>query len=275
MKIQAVQFAAREIMYSGHLQSLGAASISYTGARVLGIDFHIGIILVPYLLFQAIYFFDRYRDLNIDRLTNVKRTQHIGSYAPLIPFIIAALLGAVVIILLKYAHIGTLLFAIIIAGLGFLYPIWFKNITKQVPLFKDIYVSSVFAVIAIFPILFFGQPIYLTPALLIFLLFIFSEAMIMQVILDLKDFSSDTKQGLQTLPALLGTNKAYKKIIISSLAVPAVVFIATTVGILLYLALTASIINLYSAWLVSRRDARGYTLEAAKFIAWPVLLILI
>jgi len=69
-----LQFISREAIYTGHLQAIGAAGIVYLAAALFNLPVPLLLLGAVYTLFQGIYYYDRYSDIDIDRETNSKRT---------------------------------------------------------------------------------------------------------------------------------------------------------------------------------------------------------
>lgn len=65
------KFLVTEIIYNGHLQALGAVAIVYISS-ILAFDRKpdISLLILVYLVFQFIYYFDRFHDIKSDELTN-------------------------------------------------------------------------------------------------------------------------------------------------------------------------------------------------------------
>lgn len=273
-----LDFVVREFLYSGHLQSIGAAIIVYVASVMFGFPLSAVLLIGVYLLFQAIYYFDRYRDIDIDTVTNKERAGHLQAYLRHIPIVILILICVAEIVLVRVGATAAAIFAGIIALFGFLYPIFFKRQTIHLPLFKDVYVALVFALLIFFPFIYYNRPIILTTARIAFFLFVFAESVVAQMLLDLKDDVSDKKHGLRTLPTLVGRENAHLYILVSSLviAVTAIIFSITSssLPILIPLAVITLLLNLGSLFLVKNHDRQGFVLMAAKYWVWLLVFLI-
>ena len=274
-----LSFVVREVLYSGHIQSFGAVSIVLLSAVFLGVEPTIGMALVPYLLFQAIYFHDRYSDLNTDVETNRERSEHLKSYFHVIPFIIAALALAALLIVLMNSNAFTFIISILIIIFGLLYPKVMKNLTRFIPLFKNIYVALVFGILVFLPFIYSGSEETQVGFAIPLFLYIFIQSVIIQILLDLKDRSSDAQQGLKTLAVLIGTQKAA----LIAMALSIALFISTfwyALSIdpsipLLYLSSVGFAGNMIVLWCIFHGTKHRYILAASQYIVWLTVLILL
>lgn len=263
-------FLKIEILFNGHLQSLGAVSLVYLSSiYIYNFKPSVWLLLVIYLLFQSIYFYDRYRDLDDDEETNSIRVKHIRKYAQFISTIILTFLVVAVLLLLTMFNFGGLVFFVIVFLLGYFYPLYFKGLTKRIYLFKNIYVSGVHAVLVIFPLLATEVASVNFIFLCLFSIYIFIEAMIVQVLLDVKDVESDKGQGLLTLPVLIGAKKT-----IMSAAVLSILGFALIVLYLPVLAILSLMINFLVLYLLVNKNMAGFFLGASKFILWSIFQLL-
>jgi len=194
-----------EFIYGGHLLSFGAVSIVFTSAILLGIKITWDCLLVVYLGCQIIYLYNRYREFEKDILTNPERTRHIEKYIKYTPLIILFFLLIIVGLLLYLNKTIVLLFSLILLFLGLLYTTVFKGLTKKTPAFKSFFVSLMWALLAIFLILYYSFPLNL--AVIFIFIFIFLRWFVNTGFFDIKDIESDKKEGLLTLPIMLGKKK--------------------------------------------------------------------
>lgn len=263
---KSLSFLKKEILFNGHLQSLGAVSLVYlSSVYIYNKVPSIWLLLITYLLFQSIYFHDRYRDLDDDEETNSIRVKHIRKYAQFIWIIILTFLVGAILLLLTMFNFGGLVFFVIVFLLGYFYPLYFKGLTKKIYLFKNIYVSGVHAVLVFFPLLATEVPSVNFIFLCLFSIYIFIEAMIVQVLLDVKDVESDKRQGLLTLPVLIGAKKT-----IVSAAVLSILGFALIVLYLPMLAVFSLIINFLVLYLFVNKKTAGFFLGASKFLLWSI-----
>lgn len=274
-----ISFLRREFLYNGHLQSLGAAGVFYFCARLL-YDANLSILLIIsiYLLFEMIFIFDRYYDLDWDAPTNNERAKHLYLYKNKIPYIFLIIFGIYILLFYNLATLPLFGISLIVLILGVLYPIFFKKLTKFIPLFKNIYVSAVYAVLPVFAMIQMG---YISPFKVLSVhlpIVIFVESLVAQIILDTKDTSVDKKAHLKTLPALFGNEVSLLAAFVLSLAL---CIVSVSVSLLtkaptLFLILTifAFFADICTLKLVKMKDRRGYLIAAGKFLIWSLAFLI-
>jgi len=258
-----LKIISQEILFGGHLQALGSVALVWLPALVFQIKFSVWILLAFYLAFYSIYFFDRLLGLKKD--TN----KYLALHKKRAPFILFISLG---LALLLFFRFKLLIFGCLVIILGFLYPLFFKNLTKKIPLFKNIFVALFFASLVFFPFSHFT-------ILAGFLgLLVFLKAILMQIILDLKDEKEDKRNGLLTLPVILGKEKTLtllKPIIfLVSFFLPLLLSIITNQKFFFYLS-SLVFIDLMSWFLVKKNNYQAYFLQASQFLFWLILLLIV
>jgi 4-hydroxybenzoate polyprenyltransferase len=196
-----------------------------------------------------------------------------------VPIILLLLAGVVLIGNLIFANFKAFIFSIIVVSMGVMYPIYFKNVTKRICLFKNIYVSLVFALMVCFPLIYYSTG-YSNLAVLISLsFFVFFESLINQIALDSKDVMSDRKMKLLTLPALVGKEKSIRYLKVTSFVVEALlmlllVYFRLDFVILLLIGVSVAINQVYLN-MIKEGKKIGYILSASKFFLWFVLALVI
>jgi len=273
------KFIYDEIVYNGHLQSIGVLGIVIFSSILLNIKISIISLVILYLSFYLIYLYNRYRELKIDSLTNKARTEHIKKVSKYIPYGALVLLIILAFLLYSFGNNRFTIFMLAIIILGILYTDFFKNLTKKIAIFKDIYAALVFAVLIFFPVIYQSLRIrdYLSVGIFL-MMFVFFKALVMQIFLDLKDIESDKKRGLLTLGILWGKDRVLGRLKIFSI----IIGILAPLFLFLHLSLPASVFmllflipfNLYCFRLVKRGEFRGFIHESSEFIIWPILILL-
>lgn len=279
--MSALRFLFTEIIYNGHFQTWGSLAIVIFSGQLLDIKIGIDLLLIVYLAFYIIYIHDRYRGIEIDALTNLKRSGHVKRIYKYIPFIIISGLLILAALLYFFGNIYVSIFIGLLIGFGFLYPLYFKGLTKRVVIFKNIYVASVFsALVALPPIYYFSEREKLSSLLIIgLLLFAFLRGVMMQIHLDLKDIEGDKTVGLKTLGVLLGKEKTINilKILafVTPLFLPFLYFVYPGVfpRAVLFLILLIPI-NFYYIKLAKNNNPASFVLISGEFISWPILIFI-
>lgn len=274
-----LSFFAKEVFYNGHIQSLGASGVAYLAARVLlNEKSSFDLIVVVYLTFQYIYFYDRSKDLDKDRITNPERSIHLERYINKSGLVLVVLGVGAASSAIYFSGIPAMLFAITVILLGFMYPIYFKKLTRLIPVFKDLYVSFVYLLLTFFVLIYFSSAITFNLDLFVTALFVFVEMLLTQLLLDFKDYLVDKKNKLKTLPVMVGKKKAllYMKVLSVSMA-SVFVFIVASQGLhrlLFPLIILCLFINLYTLYKIDRNETGGYLASSGKFAAWLLFALL-
>lgn len=273
------KFLYNEIFYNGHFQTWGSLAIVISAGQLLGITITWDLIVITYLSFYLLYLHDRYRSVEIDSLTNLRRSQHIKRIYKYIPPTL--LVGSALLLILIYifGNFYSFVFIIVVTIFGFLYPIYFKGLTKKIIGFKNFYVALVFSLLVILPNIYYEVPLNNTSLSIVVLMFIFTflRGLMMQFFLDLKDLKGDRQEGLLTLGVVLGQKKVFKIInimnLFTSLSLPVLYFLMP--GLLpssvLFLVLLAAW-NFYFFNLVEREIFFGFVLGSGEFIYWPLFV---
>jgi len=277
-----LRFLWKEFIYGGHFQALGAASIVFVSAFFLDIKISWDILFITYMLLYPVYLYNRYKEIETDYLTNPGRTEYLKTYIKggamvLIAAISIFLIGS----LIYFSNLKSTVFVLLLLVFGFLYTDIFKRLTRKAPLFKNFYVSSFFALLVIFPIIYYSPPLTkdLVLSALIFATFVFLNAFVMQILLDLKDLESDKKGGLLTVPTIWGRENTFRILKIFSLLavvpIPIIFSFYFTLfpKIISMLVLTVPF-NYFCFQLAKKHNYFGYILMGGMFLLWPVLILL-
>jgi 4-hydroxybenzoate polyprenyltransferase len=163
-------------------------------------------------------------------------------------------------------------------GLGIIYSIFLKDVTKRILGFKDIMTALPYALLVIFMALFYSAPI--TFAVVLVTIFYFIRMFINTTFFDIKDIKSDKNTGLRTLPVILGKENTRLFLLILNFlsAIPILVGIYQKVLPLYSVALLVTIIYALS-YLNKRKLFTNQTtlynvVVDGEFIFWlPYLLI--
>lgn len=277
-----LKFITNEFIYSGHLQSLGSVAIVFLSATLLKIKITWDCLVIVYLTFYLIYLYNRLKEINVDYLTNPERTRHLKTYIRQIPIIIYLLIPIIIAGLIYFSNVFALIFTLLLLMLGFLYTISFKKTTGKIVALKDLYVATVFSLLAIFPVIYYSYTLKnssVVSILITFMVFIYFKVLMMQLFLDLKDLESDKLQGLLTIPVMLGREKTTNILKIANILVTAIIPIFFSIYLdifpksMLFILLIIPF-NLYCLYLAQKQKYIGYILESAELILWPFLVLI-
>ncbi len=272
------QFLFDEVVYNGHLQTWGVIALVVLAGQLLGTPLSASLLVAVYALFYLIYLHDRYQGVDLDALGNARRSRHLRKIYRFVPAVLVGGLLALALFLYAFGNVYALAFAAAIALGGFLYPVYFKKLTKRIPAFKNLYVALVFALMLFFPNVYALVPLGGVATLALTLaVFVFLRGLTMQFFLDLKDVDGDRAEGLRTLPVLFGAENTAAVIRVmnagTALLLPALYLAFPSLLPLPALMLVCvAFADAYFLRLVARGNAAGFLLESAEFVYWPFLV---
>ncbi|MCK4520728.1 UbiA family prenyltransferase [Candidatus Parcubacteria bacterium] len=197
-----LKFIWNEFIYTGHFLSLGAVSIVFTSAILLGIKITWDCLLVVYLGIHSAYLFNRYKELKIDLSTNPERTLYLQKHIKYIPFIISFYALLMTVILVFFNKTSVIIFGLVLFLIGLLYSIFLKECTKKIIGFKNYFVSLMWTLLIIFLAFYYFYPLNLT--LILILIFVYLRCFMDTNFYDIKDIESDKKENLLTLAIVFG-----------------------------------------------------------------------
>ncbi len=274
-----ISFFGKEIIYGGHLQSLGAAFIAS-----LSLFFTLGKINLfyffsAYLMFYSLYLYNRVKEVDVDIIGNKERTIHIKKYMSFSFFILwLSLLALFIILVFEAKSIRVVIFAFFLVVLGLFYTDFFKKLTKKIILFKDVYVSLFFSALVFLPYFYFNSNKDNFLFYIGFSFFVFLETLWMQIFLDLKDVESDKLLKLKTFPVLIGEKNTI--LFLNLFNVFLIIFLFWLVAASFFpkefLSLGASsIISFLATKYLNKKRYWPYIVESAKFVFWPIFIFLV
>jgi len=273
-----LKFLTVEFLYNGHLQSLGLTSIVFISSfLILGRLASFDILLTVYLLFEIVYLFDRYKYIDIDKITNPERTSHLQKYLDKIPVIMAGIFVLLALLLFNFSNVTSIFFAFTVLIFGLLYPLYFKRLTHKIPLFKNVYVSLVHSLMVFFPSVYYS---IMLPNLYISLVLsglVFWGSMMSQIVLDTKDIVADKLNKLLTFPILVDRKRITKILMILSILVGSFFMFIAIISrnhLLLYLAFENIFIDLVLIRLISDSKKLSLFLAGGRFIIWTCLILM-
>lgn len=217
-----LKFLWNELIYGGHLLSLGAVSVVFTSAMLLNIRITWDYLIVVYFGGHIIFLYNFFKEFKKDTLTNFQRTQHLKRYIKYIPYIIICYFLTFIIILLFFNKIAALFFGLLLIILGIFYTLFFKKFTKKIIAFKNFFVALMWLLLVIFFIIYYSFPLNFSVTLV--LIFVYIRSFIHTSFFDVKDIESDKKEHLLTMPILLDEKKVFFILIIFNIlsAIPIV-----------------------------------------------------
>jgi 4-hydroxybenzoate polyprenyltransferase len=270
-----------EFIYGGYLTSLGCPAFVLSVSLLLNTSIDWPVLAIAYLTPLIVYSYNYYGELEKDLETNPERAGYLRKKVSLYPFILGAYILLLGLLLVKFSNPIMIIFVLILVLCGIFYTVLFKDLTKEIPGFKGVYIAAVWALAGAF---FFNFHYMLSWGLfsVLMFLFIFLRGIINVTFFDIKDISSDKARGLKTLPVLLGKDRTM--LFLHALNIFA--FIPLVLGVYLgkipLFGLSLFAFYFYDLYYLKKADAASkkglrmisYTLADAEFILWPLILII-
>lgn len=270
-----------EFIYGGYLTSLGCPAFVLSVSLLLGLAVDWPVLLIAYLVPLVVYSYNYYEELEKDVATNPERSGHLGKKVKLYPVLFGVYMSLLILLLLLFANYVFTIFVLILLSCGILYTIVFKDLTKQIPGFKGVYIAAVWALAGAFLFNFHYSVTWGVFSVLMFS-FIFLRGIINVTFFDIKDVESDSARGLKTLPVLLGreTTLEFLNVLNIFSFIPLILGVYFNIipafGLSLLVFYFYDLYYLRKARVVNDKNLRmiSYTLADAEFIIWPVVLLL-
>lgn len=270
-----------ELIYGAHLTALIGPSVAIIPIIMLGLPVNYISLLIAYLVPLVVYSYDYQKGMDKDSLTNSEKAKYLGYRKSVFPILFwSYLLLALILIVVIFDPIFFTFLLIVLAG-GILYTTIFKRLSREVPAFKNIYSTAIWAYFGTFFTIFLYR-IYPDLIFLVIFLFIYLKIFINNVFFDIKDIEADKKEGLKTIPILLGKRKTIY--ILSAINVLSVVVLAFSayIGIIPLYALSLAVLFFYTQYyLVKSLTAEStellnytYIISESEFIFWPIVLMI-
>lgn len=195
-----------EFVHGGYFTALAGPAMASTGALLTNNHLAIPLLLITFIMPLMVYSFDYYKDMDGDKESNPERAATLNKKAKIYPYIIGSYIAILAGLLVIFANWELISFVLLLILLGALYPVGLKKITKVIPGFKNIYTMLVWSMMGAFSAALFNhQSINLAEILV--LAFIFFKTLPDAIFFDLKDIENDRKEGLKTIPVLLGKKR--------------------------------------------------------------------
>lgn len=276
--IKIFKFIAEEFIYGGHLLSLGAAAIVITSAILLNETIDWTYPFIIYLIAYLGYLYNRYKEINEDILSSPERSNHLKKYHSFFPFI-AVLVFFIIFGVLVYSNrLFSIIYIIIMLIGGISYTTFFKKITKKIIAFKNFFTALEWTIPVLFFPLFYS--ISFNKGLPIFILFIFIRILITNSFFDIKDLEPDKKNGLLTLPLVLGVKNFFRILFLLLFISYTILFFGIYLDLLPYYSLSFTLILPYNFFYLINAmknkisSSRLYFVAGGEFVLWPIIIYL-
>ena len=270
-----------EFIFGGYLTSLGLPAFVLSVSILLNSSIDWPVLAIAYLTPLIVYSYNYYGELERDLATNPERAMYLRKKVSLYPFILGAYFLLLGLLLVEFANPVMIIFVLILLFCGIFYTLLFKDMTKDIPGFKGVYIASVWALAGAFIFNFHYQLSWGLFSVLIFL-FIFLRGIINVTFFDIKDIASDAAHGLKTLPVLLGRERTLAFLHLLNVLAFIPLVVGVYLGIIPLYGLSLLVFYFYDlyylkkAGTINKKDLRvlSYTLADAEFILWPLMLII-
>ena len=276
---KSIKFLWDEFVYGGHLPSLGISGILCFSTIILNQKISIPLLILGYLISQIVYFYNHFKELKKDILTNLKRTEHLQKYKKYFSIIFLLYWVLLFVCLIYINNLWVTLLSLFIATGGLLYTIFFKNLSKKIIGFKNFYVSLFFALLIILIGFYYNIPFRLPLSLL--LSFVFLKLLVNTIFFDIKDIESDKKDNLKTLPVLISKNKTLNFLHIINILSFAPIVIGVCLNLFPLYSLSILIFYFYSFYYLEKAKNQkinirhlSYIMADGECLLWPLVLLL-
>ncbi|WP_394697873.1 UbiA family prenyltransferase [uncultured Methanomethylovorans sp.] len=237
---------------------------------LFGLPIGLDLLLVTYLIFYPIYLYDYTQGATDDILTNSARANYLSGNKKTY-FIVAGSLVVLTVLFMHFSNSITMIMGFVVLALGLLYSSYFKKLTKKIIAFKNFFVSTVWALLVLFFFFYYSIPI--NAAALIVAGFVFTRMIAIQILFDVRDVEGDRKNGLLTIPVVMGSHKEFGLLKILNIASIALLTFAVYLHILPLISLSFVPVMFYAfSYIKKVKSAMNnyscYLLAAVEPIVW-------
>ncbi|HUL61775.1 MAG TPA: UbiA family prenyltransferase [Methanocella sp.] len=271
--------AGNEFVYGGHVAALVLPSMILAFALVNGDPLNLPLLAIAYLIPLIVYSFNYYAELEGDRPVMPERSAYLEKRARRYPYLISFYAGLLSALIVLYAQrlpeLGVMVGALVVAGI--LYTAGLKRLTRHIPAFKTTYVAAEWAAAAtlLYPV-YAGRGLETAPVA--FFGFVFIKVAVNSVFYDLKDIGTDGRDGLKTVPVVLGRERTIRWLYLLSLLAPVPLLAGVLAGDLPGAALILAGFTGYDFYYLRRAQLAShggmtsgyYALADYEFPLWPL-----
>lgn len=194
--------ALKELVYGGHLLSLGASSIVLAMTLIDRLTVNLVLVILPYLLSQIIYNYNHYREFQIDIESNPERTHYIHTLSKRFQVrIIVYLVVLCSLLLATNICVTTLILGVLVCGVLYT-EIGKKYLSSKIIGAKNFYTASLGAITTLIVPCYYQ--VSLSSTFKVFIVFVFIRLLVNSIFFDIKDISADRKVGIKTIANQIG-----------------------------------------------------------------------
>lgn len=263
-------------IYGGHIFAFGAICVAFMCSILFAIPVTWDFLIIIYLIFYIIYLYDYFNGTEDDQKTNSRRAEYLrNNNSRTIACILYGSIICIAFIYVLYSDIPNMLTGFAILVLGLTYQPYFKDLTKKITAFKNIFVSLVWAILVYIMFMYYSYPI--TTEALVISAFVFLRMTGIQILFDIRDIEGDQKKGLRTLPAMYGYKNGLLTLVAINFITIALLIFGTYLQVLPVMALMIIPVMFYSQNYLekvkrSRKDQKSYLFAAGEPFIWFLLI---
>lgn len=200
------------LTHSNIYLAIGITLTAYASSLVMNLNPEFNMLLIVFLMTFSLYTLNRKTDIKEDEISHPVRIKFFKKYGKI--FFNSAFLSYIIAILISFSrNIYTVFGVLSILLLGIFYSVKlipefiskknkFRRL-KDIPIVKNLIVSITWAIAAtVVPLAYSYGSINLTFSIIF--LFVFMRGMINTISFDMRDTYGDEKEGIITIPILLG-----------------------------------------------------------------------
>jgi 4-hydroxy-3-methylbut-2-enyl diphosphate reductase len=222
-------------MYLG----VGAASLSYTGSVLLGINSKFSFCTIASLFLFSMYVLNHfaYKEavaLNVPSRAKLYNRHQVlfvvlGVMAAIVSIALGLMLSIQVFFCISFAALFGIAYKISVVPKSFSKVVRYRSL-EQIPGSKEIFISMAWAVsTGLIP--FLGSSVRYSPALPIVLVFTFSMAFIRTTLLGVDDVQGDRIVGKETIPIAMGKRSTKQLLIAISILLAILLIVSPIIGL--------------------------------------------
>lgn len=267
-----------EIIYGGHVTALEAPIYVLFAATLLGVHASLPMLLIGYMSALIVYSVDYHGSTKSDIGINHGRTSYYLRTSRTYRYRILAYTVILALALILSGSLALIPVILALALLGVAYSAIFKNFTKYIPGFKNIFTAGIWATGPVSVVLACTTAKVGTEVLLIYV-FLFMRSFGNVIYFDVKDIESDKAEGLKTLPVMLGRDRTFVLLGILNVASFLPLIVGVWMGILPPLALSIIAIAVFTFYYLKKARAMpynylNYMLADVETFLWPPVLLI-
>ena len=276
-----LDISKKEFIYGAHLASLISPSLVLSAQILLNLEINYIYIAIAYLITLIIYSYNYQKEFDTDFITNPEKVTYLEKRKKYYPFIMVFYIVLLLFLTSFVFNPGFVMFVLLILVGGILYTLIFKILTKDIPGFKSLYITSIYAYATTFFIISY-YALNLNLLIITIFLLVFIKMFIAVVYFDIKDMESDSIENLKTLPNILGKKNTIILLSILNIIQLLMVLYSIYVNILPLFSISFVLLFCYTEYyLIRAMNANpkkmlfySYIMVDGEFAIWVVVLII-